>query len=65
MSPMQYLRATRLEHARELLRRSQPERRIADVALDCGFTHLGRFAIAYREKFGESPSETVGLGGRG
>ncbi|HDR8951682.1 TPA: AraC family transcriptional regulator [Burkholderia vietnamiensis] len=61
MSPMQYLRATRLEHARELLRRSQPERRIADVALDCGFTHLGRFAIAYREKFGESPSETVGV----
>ncbi|MGE8580368.1 MAG: helix-turn-helix transcriptional regulator, partial [Burkholderia contaminans] len=59
MSPMQYLRATRLDHARELLRGAASERRIADVALDCGFTHLGRFAIAYREKFGESPSETL------
>ncbi|WP_446900613.1 anthranilate 1,2-dioxygenase regulatory protein AndR [Burkholderia sp. YIM B11467] len=59
MSPMQYLRATRLDHARELLRGTASDRRIADVALDCGFTHLGRFAIAYREKFGESPSETL------
>ncbi|WP_429861090.1 helix-turn-helix domain-containing protein, partial [Burkholderia cenocepacia] len=50
------LRAPRLDHARELLRGSTSERRIADIALDCGFTHLGRFAIAYREKFGESPS---------
>ncbi|WP_175776042.1 anthranilate 1,2-dioxygenase regulatory protein AndR [Burkholderia anthina] len=59
MSPMQYLRATRLDHARELLRGAASDRRIADIALDCGFTHLGRFAIAYREKFGESPSETL------
>ncbi|MGZ2748493.1 anthranilate 1,2-dioxygenase regulatory protein AndR [Burkholderia stagnalis] len=59
MSPMQYLRATRLEHARELLHGAGSDRRIADIALDCGFTHLGRFAIAYREKFGESPSETL------
>ncbi|HKT65186.1 MAG TPA: anthranilate 1,2-dioxygenase regulatory protein AndR [Burkholderia sp.] len=59
MSPMQYLRATRLDHARELLRGSVSERRVADIALDCGFMHLGRFAIAYREKFGESPSETL------
>ncbi|RQR66295.1 AraC family transcriptional regulator [Burkholderia sp. Bp9125] len=59
MSPMQYLRHTRLEHARELLYGAGSDRRIADIALDCGFTHLGRFAMAYREKFGESPSETL------
>lgn len=59
MSPMQYLRHTRLEHARELLRAADTERRIADIALDCGFMHLGRFAIAYRETFGELPSETL------
>ena len=34
---MQYLRATRLDHARELLRGAISDRRIADVALDCGF----------------------------
>ncbi|MGU7783050.1 anthranilate 1,2-dioxygenase regulatory protein AndR [Burkholderia sp. PU8-34] len=59
MSPMQYLRHARLEHARDLLRAAGSERRIADIALDCGFTHLGRFAIAYRETFGELPSETL------
>ncbi|HEM8497265.1 AraC family transcriptional regulator [Burkholderia multivorans] len=58
-SPMQYLRAKRLEHARELLLGATPERRIAEIALDCGFTHLGRFALAYRERFGESPSDTL------
>ena len=59
MSPMQYLRKTRLEHARELLLGALSHQRIADIALDCGFTHLGRFAIAYREKFGELPSDTL------
>ncbi|CAN0627738.1 Anthranilate 1,2-dioxygenase regulatory protein [Burkholderia multivorans] len=59
ISPMQYLRKTRLDHARDLLRAAAPDRRIADIALDCGFTHLGRFALAYREKFGELPSETL------
>ncbi|WP_323122022.1 anthranilate 1,2-dioxygenase regulatory protein AndR [Burkholderia alba] len=59
VSPMQYLRQIRLEHARDLLRAAAPERRIADIALDCGFTHLGRFAIAYRERFGELPSATI------
>lgn len=59
VSPMQYLRRMRLDHARDLLRAAAPDRRIADIALDCGFTHLGRFALAYREKFGELPSETL------
>jgi transcriptional regulator GlxA family with amidase domain len=38
---------------------SRLQARIADIALNCGFTHLGRFAIAYSEKFGELPSETL------
>jgi hypothetical protein len=29
------------------------------VALDLGFWHFDRFAIAYRELFGETPSETL------
>ncbi len=59
VSPMQYLRQIRLDKARERLRGAPPGLRIADVALDCGFTHLGRFALAYRERFGELPSGTV------
>ncbi|WDD93009.1 AraC family transcriptional regulator [Burkholderia sp. FERM BP-3421] len=59
VSPMQYLRQIRLDKARERLRGAPPGLRIADIALDCGFTHLGRFALAYRERFGELPSGTV------
>lgn len=59
MSPMQYLRKLRLDRARELLRAAAPDRRIAEIALDCGFAHFGRFAIAYRERFGELPSATL------
>lgn len=32
---------------------------ITDLAFDLGFTHLGRMAGAYREKFGETPSATL------
>jgi len=32
---------------------------VTDVASALGFTHLGRFAIAYREVLGESPSQTL------
>ncbi len=34
LSPTQFLRATRLEHAREMLGAAAPGRRIADIALD-------------------------------
>jgi AraC-like DNA-binding protein len=32
---------------------------VTDVTSALGFTHLGRFAIAYREVFGEPPSQTL------
>jgi transcriptional regulator GlxA family with amidase domain len=59
VSPIQYLRSVRLEHAREALHRSPAGARVADIALGCGFAHLGRFSMAYRERFGESPSDTL------
>jgi transcriptional regulator GlxA family with amidase domain len=66
-SPMQYLREVRLELAHQRL--SQPgnqpgnQATVASVALDCGFVHLGRFAQAYRARFGQAPSAV--LQGRG
>ena len=36
-----------------------PDVSITDIAFDLGFTHLGRMAGAYREKFGETPSATL------
>jgi transcriptional regulator GlxA family with amidase domain len=60
-SPMQHLRQIRLERARETILTTSSDVRIASIALDCGFTHFGRFAQAYKERFGESPSRTVRL----
>jgi AraC-like DNA-binding protein len=44
-------------HAR--LAQAAPDVSITDLAFDLGFTHLGRMAGAYREKFGETPSATL------
>jgi AraC-like DNA-binding protein len=57
-SPINLLRQMRLERAHQLIRETTLELRVATIALDCGFNHLGRFAQSYRERFGELPSET-------
>ena len=59
-APMAYLQQERLLRAHETLRRADPVRvTVAAVAHRWGFAHLGRFASAYRARFGESPSETL------
>jgi AraC-like DNA-binding protein len=61
MSPMTYLRQIRLELAREQLLAVEPgdSLTVTEVALNCGFGHTGRFAAAYRDRFGEPPSRTL------
>jgi len=62
MSPSQYILARRLAAVnRELNQHSSSGRKVAQIAMDHGFQHLGRFAGAYRAHFGELPSETIGL----
>lgn len=59
-SPMAYLRDVRLTRVRDELLAGQFGRKtVTETALDWGFFHLGRFAAAYRAKFGESPSQTL------
>ena len=58
-SPMRYLRDARFEMVREALKRGQTEGSVAEVAARWGFSHLGRFAVEYRRRFGESPSDTL------
>ena len=58
-SPMRYLRDARFEMVREALKRGQAEGSVAEVAMRWGFSHLGRFAVEYRRRFGESPSNTL------
>jgi transcriptional regulator GlxA family with amidase domain len=60
-TPAEMLRDIRLAQAHQLLPEIDPKAAptVAAVAHHCGFTRLSRFAIAYRDRFGESPSETV------
>ena len=55
--PMTYLKHLRLDRVRARLETGDVEG-VTQVALECGFTHLGRFARDYRLRFGEAPSET-------
>ncbi|RHW24917.1 AraC family transcriptional regulator [Nocardioides immobilis] len=60
-SPMGYLRDVRLDLVHKALVSADPGAgvTVTDVALAKGFMHLGRFAQAYREKYGVSPSTTL------
>lgn len=58
-SPLEWVNARRLAAARAHLLKSPFGVAISSVALDCGFTHLGRFSAAYRRAHGELPSATV------
>jgi AraC-like DNA-binding protein len=32
---------------------------VATVAMQWGFSHLGRFSVEFKQRFGESPSEML------
>ena len=60
MSPLAYLRLRRLNRVRTTLRASDPQTTtVTSVAMRCGFLHLGRFALDYKQLFGELPSATL------
>jgi AraC-like DNA-binding protein len=60
MSPMTYLRRLRLDGVHAELTRADPwQAGVSEVATRWGFTHLGRFAGAYRERYGVPPSRTL------
>jgi AraC family ethanolamine operon transcriptional activator len=63
VSPQRYLTCWRLHCARRDIRALAGSSSVTDIALKWGFSHLGRFSIAYRELFGESPSRTVRMSG--
>jgi transcriptional regulator GlxA family with amidase domain len=59
-SVMRYVRQRRLELAHQMLTDATPDHTtVTHIAFRCGFYELGRFAVAYRHKFGRSPSTTL------
>lgn len=60
MPPMRYLRDVRLRRTHDAFRQAAPDATtVRAVARASGFLHMSRFAAAYREAFGELPSETM------
>jgi transcriptional regulator GlxA family with amidase domain len=60
VSPTRYLRDVRLDRVHEDLRTADPHTAtVSQVAGRWGFLYLSRFAAAYRQRFGQSPSETL------
>lgn len=61
-SPLHYARNVQLELVHDCLRSGRARReglRITDVAVQHGFSHLGRFAAYYKQRFGCTPTETL------
>jgi transcriptional regulator GlxA family with amidase domain len=59
MTPMQWVKDRRMATARLRLAKAAPSATVTKIALASGFTQLGRFAVDYRRRYGESPSETA------
>ena len=60
MSPKQYLLRRRMHLARRALRTTDPEKTtVTEIATGYGFWELGRFSVAYRALFGETPVSTL------
>lgn len=62
MSPMRFVCERRLAAAHRRIVNAGAADEITAIATGLGFTHLGRFAMAYREVYGESPSRTLQRG---
>lgn len=61
-SPMALLRTERLRGVHEDLLAAAPGTSVTEVATRWGFAHLGRFSLAYKQKYGQSPSRTLQSG---
>jgi AraC-like DNA-binding protein len=58
VSPMRFLKDLRLDAARDRLLHFGIDKTVTEIAFGCGFTHLGAFAADYKQRFGETPSQT-------
>ena len=60
MTITDYLKVARLNSAFRVLSSAQPdEASVTSIALQNGFTHIGRFSVEYKKHFGESAKETL------
>lgn len=59
-TPAELLRKKRLYAAKTMFDNADPDEvTVTDVAMSCGFFHVGRFSRYYRAEHGETPSTTL------
>jgi AraC-like DNA-binding protein len=59
-TPLQYLRRLRLHYVhQELLAADHGHSTVTEIAARWGFAHTGRFAVLYRQTYGQSPHTTL------
>lgn len=60
MTPIAFLREVRLRHAHQALLNADPAfATVTDIAISCGFSHMGEFARLYARTYGVSPRHTL------
>jgi len=60
VAPMAFLRQVRLQHVQRALLAADPaQASVTEIALACGFGHIGEFASLYRRTFGVTPRHTL------
>lgn len=66
VTPLEYLRSVRLDLAHRDLQAADPTvDTVNSIAGRWGFSHAGRFSVAYRRVFGTQPSATLRTNRRG
>lgn len=61
-SPLAYVRGVQLDRVHDVLRLAHLRQRgaqVTEVAMENGFTHMGRFAGYYKKRFGCTPTQTL------
>lgn len=58
-TPMAFLRDRRFELSRQRLLNAEASTTVVSVVRELGFGNAGRFSNEYKQRFGESPSETL------
>lgn len=62
-SPSEFIREHRLNGIRIALRNATVGTTVSEIAMSWSYHNIGNFAAAYKKRFGELPSETLGRAG--
>ena len=55
-SPFEYIEEQRLLKAHELIKQFKQSKKTTHIATEVGFSHLGRFSVNFKRRFGIHPS---------